>query len=254
MEYCDGMDLKKYIAEHKNSNNMINKRDIYQIITKICLGLKEAHDKSVIHRDLKPENIFLCQDTKVKIGDFGIAKQLNNLNEYAETQIRTIIYMAPERIENKKYTNKVDIWSLGCIIHELCTLNYCFYDKSIDVLIKKIKECKYSKINKAIYGEDLQYLIELLLNKNEKQRPDIDEVLKYINHLATNIKNINLFDSDVVMQNYIIEKNIISSINIIINETIYKRQRNFDLFKSLSASILSIFIPIAGIMLLCLSR
>ena len=247
MEYCDGMDLKKYITEHKNSNNMINKRDIYKIITRICLGLKEAHEKCLIHRDLKPENIFLCSDTNVKIGDFGLAKQLNNLNEYAETKAGTIIYMAPERIKGEKYTNKVDIWSLGCIIHELCTLNYCFYDKSIDVLIKKIEECKYSKIDKKIYGEDLQYLIELLLNKNVKQRPDAEGVLNYINHLVTNIKNINLFDSDVVMQNYIIEKNIISSINILINETIYKRQRNFDLFKVIFTSILNIVLPIAGI-------
>ena len=139
--------------------------------------------------------------------------------------------MAPERIKGEKYTNKVDIWSLGCIIHELCTLNYCFYDRSIDVLIKKIEECKYSKIDKTIYGEDLQYLIELLLNKNVKQRPDVEGVLNYIDHLATDIKNINMFDSDVVIQNYIIEKNIISSINTLINKTIYKRQRNIDLFK-----------------------
>ena len=53
-------------------------------------------------------------------------------------------------------------------------------------------------------------LIELLLNKNVKQRPDVEGVLNYINNLATNIKNINLFDSDVDIQNYIIEKNIIS--------------------------------------------
>ena len=247
MEYCDGMDLKKYITVHKNSNNMINKREIYHIITRICLGLKEAHEKCLIHRDLKPENIFLCLDSNVKIGDFGIAKQLNNLNEYAETKIGTIIYMAPERIKGEKYTNKVDIWSLGCIIHELCTLNYCFYDKSIDVLIKKIKECKYSKIDEKIYGEDLQCLIELLLDENVKQRPDIEGVLKYIEHFATNIKNINLFDSNVIMQNYIIEKNIISSMNILINDTIYKRQRNFDLFKLITVSVLCIIIPAAGI-------
>ena len=90
-------------------------------------------------------------------------------------------------------------------------------------------------------------LIELLLNKNVKQRPDVEGVLNYINNLATNIKNINLFDSDVDIQNYIIEKNIISWNNILINETIYKRQRNFDLFKLISASLLGIFIPIAGI-------
>ena len=47
--------------------------------------------------------------------------------------------------------------------------------------------------------EDLKYLIELLLNKNVKQRPDVKGVLNYINHLVTNKKNINLFDTDVAM-------------------------------------------------------
>ena len=77
----------------------------------------------IIHRDLKPDNIFLTGDLKVKIGDFGIAKELSNANEYAKTQVGTTLYMAPEIIKGEKYNNKVDIWSLGCIIHELCTLN-----------------------------------------------------------------------------------------------------------------------------------
>ena len=65
--------------------------------------------------------------------------------------------------------------------------------------------------------------------------------------MVTNIKNINFFDTDVAMQNNIIEKNIISSVNILINETIYKRQRNFDLFKLITTSFLNLCLPIAGI-------
>ena len=59
----------------------------------------KIHSKNLIHRDLKPENLFLTRNLKIKIGDFGISKQLNNVNEYAKNQIGTLSYMAPEIIK-----------------------------------------------------------------------------------------------------------------------------------------------------------
>ena len=182
MEYCDGLDLRKYINDHKNSNsnNFIKKDIFYHIILEICKGLKEIHKNNLIHIDLKPDNIFLTADLKVKIWDFGISKQLNNVNKYAQTQVGSLIYMAPEIINKKKYNNKVDIWSLGCIIHELCTLNFCFESPSIKELITKIIECKNEKINKNIYGDGLQKLIDSLLNIDYSKRPNIDEIIKIV--------------------------------------------------------------------------
>ena len=101
MEYCDGLDLRKYINDHKNSNDFIEKDIIYHIILEICKGLKEIHKNNLIHIDLKPYNIFLTTDLKVKIWDFGISKQLNNVNKYAQTQVGSLIYIAPEIINKK---------------------------------------------------------------------------------------------------------------------------------------------------------
>ena len=103
MEYCDGLDLRKYINDHKNSNsnNFIKKDIFYHIILEICKGLKEIHKNNLIHIDLKPYNIFLTADLKVKIWDFGISKQLNNVNKYAQTQVGSLIYIAPEIINKK---------------------------------------------------------------------------------------------------------------------------------------------------------
>ena len=84
MEYCDGLDLRKYINDH-NSNDFIKKVIIYHIILEICKGLKEIHKNNLIDWDLKPDNIFLTVDLKVKIGDFVISKKLNNVNEYTQT-------------------------------------------------------------------------------------------------------------------------------------------------------------------------
>ena len=98
---------------------------IYYIILDICSGIKEIHNKNLIHRDLKPENIFISKDYKIKIGDFGISKQLIG-TIHAHSQVGTSYYMAPEIIKGKKYENKIDIRALGCIIYELCILNVCF--------------------------------------------------------------------------------------------------------------------------------
>ena len=131
MEYCEGKDLKKYIDEHKQNNAKIDEKQIYKFILDICNGLIDIHSKKLIHRDLKPANIFLTKDLNVKIDDFGIARQLTTCNEYAKTQCGTMMYMAPEIIDGEKYNYKVDSWALGCIIYELCTLNYCFFPNQL---------------------------------------------------------------------------------------------------------------------------
>ena len=152
MEYCDGFDLRKFINEHKEKNDKIKEKMIYNIILELCYGIKEIHKNNLIHRDLKPENIFLTSNMNIKIGDFGITKKLKDVNDYAKTQVGTYLYMAPEIIKGEKYNTKVDIWALGCIIHELCTLNYCFNGSSLSALMNRILECKYEKIDSKNYG------------------------------------------------------------------------------------------------------
>ena len=183
MEFCDGSDLKKYIKEHKSQKKLIEKDKIFDFILNICEGLKEIHSKNLIHRDLKPDNLFLTKDLKVKIGDFGIAKQLNNPEEYAKTCFGSLLYMAPEMAKNYQYNNKIDIWSLGCIIHELCTLDYCFPNQFF------IFTGQYKRINQDAYGEDLQNLIDLLLSQDYHQRPSAEEIINYIKN--KNIPKVN---------------------------------------------------------------
>ena len=96
-----------------------------QVVTlsvQICLAIKHIHDRKILHRDLKCANIFLTKKGIVKLGDFGIAKVLRGTSDLASTQIGTPYFMSPEILENKRYNNKTDIWSLGCVIYELMRL------------------------------------------------------------------------------------------------------------------------------------
>ena len=98
-----------------------------------------------------------------------------------------------------KYNNKVDIWSLGCIIYELLTLNYCF-ENIIDLCDKIYSNKRYGEININKYNNKWQVLIDLLLKKDYNERPTIDEVINFLNKEFKNkskieeIKEYNLND------------------------------------------------------------
>ena len=85
MEYCDDQNLNVFINKHKEKSELIEEKIIYNIIKQICLGLKEIHSKNIIHWDLKPENIFMNKNNEIKIGDFGISKELYSYKKITKT-------------------------------------------------------------------------------------------------------------------------------------------------------------------------
>ena len=184
MEFCENSDLRIFIDKHKKENKLINEIIIRLIIEELVEGIKAIHSKKAIHRDLKPENIFISNDYKIKIGDFGISKILDG-TDYAQTFAGTFCYLAPEIINGNKYTNKADIWSLGCIIYELCTLNKCFDSNNILGLANKIVSGSHGKIDLHYYNDYLQKIIDLSLKKDYKERPSIEQVNDLIKHNFT---------------------------------------------------------------------
>lgn len=102
----------------------------------LIFGIQALHSKNVLHRDLKSANVFLTSNKYVKIGDFGISKVLDSTS--AKTFVGTPYYLSPEVCSNKKYDLRSDLWSLGCILYELCTLNYPFQANNILSLAMKI--------------------------------------------------------------------------------------------------------------------
>ena len=189
MEYAGERNLKQFINDYKNRDELINESIIKSIILQICEGLKDLHDNKIIHRDLTPDNIFIDKNNKIKIGDFGVSKIMTTFNNYAKTQIGKLNYLAPEILKGKDYNNKVDIYSLGCIIYELFTLNEYYADKVIDE-----KECK---INLDIYNSKYQELIDLLLKKDYHERPNIGEVIEFLLEFNCIIAEINIKEEDI---------------------------------------------------------
>jgi len=88
------------------------------------------HSNNILHRDLKTLNIFLTKDNKIKLGDLGVAKILEDPENFVTSKVGTPYYLSPEVCEDRPYNNKSDIWSLGCILYELCSLHHPFEAKN----------------------------------------------------------------------------------------------------------------------------
>jgi len=172
MEYCDNGDLCNYLSKQKQP---LKEDLIWQIFIKITLGLTAIHKMKILHRDLKTLNIFLKKDMEIKIGDLGVAKELNQAS-FASTIIGTPYYLSPEMCEDKPYNQKSDVWALGCILYELCTYRHPFNASNHGALILKILNADPDPIL-AIYSSKLQKLVNQILEKNCEKRPNCWDIL-----------------------------------------------------------------------------
>ncbi|NXG83682.1 NEK5 kinase, partial [Stercorarius parasiticus] len=179
MEYCDGGDLMKRI--NMQHGVLFDEDQILSWFVQISLGLKHIHDKKILHRDVKAQNIFLSNNGKVaKLGDFGIARQLNSTMEFAHTCVGTPYYLSPEICENRPYNNKTDIWSLGCVLYELCALKHpvsTFESNSLHQLVLKICRGHFHPVSPS-YSYDLRILISQLFKISPRDRPSINSILR----------------------------------------------------------------------------
>uniref|UniRef100_UPI0037E9ADF0 serine/threonine-protein kinase Nek3 n=1 Tax=Semicossyphus pulcher TaxID=241346 RepID=UPI0037E9ADF0 len=174
MEYCSGGDLLQRIKKQKTAQFCVD--DVLRWFAQMCAAAQHIHNKRVLHRDLKSKNIFLTDNGTIKLGDFGSACILNSSKAYAHTYVGTPYYVAPEIWDNKPYNNKSDVWSLGCVLYELCTLRHPFQASSWKSLILKVCRGAYPPLPKHLPYE-LQYLIKQMFKTNPKDRPSLHTIL-----------------------------------------------------------------------------
>lgn len=109
--------LNSYIAGRE-----LSEREVIRLGCDICTALEICEKRNVIHRDVKPENIFVNTFGNFKLGDFGIARRLENLTA-GMSRKGTFSYMAPEVEKGLPYDARVDIYSLGLVLYRLLNRN-----------------------------------------------------------------------------------------------------------------------------------
>ena len=170
LEYCDSGDLENYV-EKKYPNHCLSEAEALGFFKQLLNGFKALHELKVMHRDFKLANVLIHKGV-LKIGDFGFCKQA----EFAATGLGTGYYMAPEILKLRKgqrYTNKVDIWSMGISLYELLYGVYPFSGKDKEELLKNIEKNHINFHEKGIKINDkFKSLIQSMLIVNPMKRID----------------------------------------------------------------------------------
>ena len=207
MEFADDGDIAGKIKEVTQKREHFSEETIWNWIIQMLEGMKYLHSNNIIHRDLKCANIFLTKKGLLKIGDLNVSKVTQS--GLAKTQTGTPYYCSPEIWKETTYDQKCDVWSIGCIIYELCALIPPFRGTSLRDLSINILKGRYPPIPSS-YSKDLSDLISKMLIVDPKRRYSTDQLLNcdiiqkriktiknsvipyIVNNNVKNIDNVNM--------------------------------------------------------------
>ncbi|KAA6398531.1 MAG: putative NEK/NEK6 protein kinase [Streblomastix strix] len=174
MELCQGGDLRKMITELQKLPEPERVMRVWAIVSQITRSLDHLHTNNVVHRDIKPENIFVNSDGSVRLGDFGLAKQLDE-KDYA-TFAGTMVYMASEVWLTKKCDFLSDIFSCGIIAAELLTGKHPFFANNEHSIVERIKKGSYDQLPDFV-PKDLKELVESMIDVDYSKRPTTKQIM-----------------------------------------------------------------------------
>ena len=117
MEYLPGITLRDLLKDY----GRLTSEQTMDILEAVLAGLAAAHKAGIVHRDLKPENVLLADDGRIKIGDFGLARAVNNNTATGQALLGTIAYLSPELVTRGIADARSDIYALGIMTYEMLT-------------------------------------------------------------------------------------------------------------------------------------
>jgi len=174
-EFAMNGDLLQLLKNKRRAGHL-PEATVWSYFIQMCLGVKTMHDNNILHRDLKAANVFMCSPSYLKLGDLGVAKVLKHDQALASTQVGTPYYVAPEVWRNKPYNSKCDMWSLGCLLYELCTFRPPFEAESMEGLARKVMKGRYEPIPN-FYSQALRTTLSKLLVVEPNYRSSVNDIL-----------------------------------------------------------------------------
>lgn len=172
MELVEGGSLKDLLKRR----GTLSWQDATRLGINVCNALEHAHANNVIHRDIKPGNLFLSEAGEVRVGDFGLARDLDRggLTKEGHT-VGTCRFMAPEQIRNEEQpTGSMDLYALGCIMFHCVIGRPPFDGKTLAEVFKQHINATPARVDKLAVSipKNFADLIDQLLRKHPEDRPE----------------------------------------------------------------------------------
>ena len=170
LEFVDGRTLKEILDE----NGPMPARIAVALVVQVLDALGAAHAAGIIHRDVKPQNVIVMQSGKVKLMDFGIAREVdaNTVTFAGSTVLGSVHYLSPEQAKGLPVSEGSDLYSAGIMLYELLTGRVPFDgDSSVSIALKHISDIPVPPIeltNKV--SPALNDVILRALNKDVNRR------------------------------------------------------------------------------------
>lgn len=185
MEYMEKGDLKGYLRSQREEHQREKKvlvDGIYLMAAQIADGMAYLASKRFVHRDLAARNCMVGENGIVKIGDFGLTRDIYDNDYYRrDTHGRLPVrWMAPESLRDNLYTTASDVWSYGIVVWEIVTFSASPYQgQSNDEVIKNVmKGTTMSRPDNC--PDKLYYIMQKCWKKIDKERPTFNEIVEYL--------------------------------------------------------------------------
>lgn len=147
-EYVEGISAADLLQEASRARVKIPAVVAAFVCAEVASGLDYAHRKrdengrplEIVHRDVSPHNVLLSVEGAVKVGDFGVARAVDNtLRTRAGIQVGKLVYMAPEQAAGSPIDGRADVFSLGVVLWELLTLQPLFPRDDAATTLKRLQ-------------------------------------------------------------------------------------------------------------------
>jgi serine/threonine protein kinase len=189
VEECDGFHfLTMQLVEGQPLDRLIPAgglpvEQIVDIASALADALAAAHEKGITHRDLKPGNVMVSNEGRVKVLDFGLAKDVRpthpddtTLTAASQTQMGVVMgtpaYMSPEQTSGRRLDHRTDIFSMGVVLHEMATGRRPFEGTSLAELVSAILRDTPPSVTEARpdLPSDLARIVRRCLEKDPRHR------------------------------------------------------------------------------------
>lgn len=158
-------------------SSALDLEDRVDIMLQVCQGLSIAHGAGVYHRDLKPANLFICDDRRVKILDFGVARLVGSNMTVTGNIIGTPDFMSPEQVRGRDIDGRSDIFSLGSVFYLLLTGRKPFAANDLPAVLNKVVRSQTLPIREDEAPEEIAAVIRKMMAKDPAARQqDINEL------------------------------------------------------------------------------